>query len=84
MSDWTFNTMTGEPERKEQMRPEMPTAHNHGNCELCDWMQARIEALEQVRFSAQSLVNAQIADGHSRRTAWANLRAALAANREAK
>ena len=38
---------------------------------------ARIKALEQVRFAAQSLVAAQIADGHSRRTAWANLRAAL-------
>jgi len=42
----------------------------------------RIEALEQVRFAAQSLVTAQIADGHSRRTAWANLRAALRSEEE--
>lgn len=30
-----------------KMMLEMPTAHNHGNCELCDWLGARIEALEQ-------------------------------------
>ena len=28
------------------------TAHDHGNCELCDWIEARVEALEAERAQA--------------------------------
>lgn len=42
-------------------------------------LRQRLEAAEEVRFAAQVLVHAQQADADSRRTAWSNLRAALAA-----
>ena len=30
------------------LTPKMPSAHDHGNCELCDWQEHRIAELESI------------------------------------
>ena len=44
------------------LTPKMPSAHDHGNCELCDWQEHRIAELESILSSTAAKGPAQLVE----------------------